>query len=108
MSLVDGGRHEFLLAFGVLLVVRTFFGVIEWAGGILIWRLHGRRAMTDRLLAILRAGSFPRRKYQHDKIANYLCRITDDLSLSPALREAAKQFDFMLSNIREWSGMMAE
>jgi len=44
---VGGGTKTFWTAIGVFLGARMFFGIIECFGGILVWRLYGRKVAVD-------------------------------------------------------------
>lgn len=69
---------SFLQAIGILLGLRLLFAIIEMIGGVLAWRLYGRRKTIDRVLQILREAAFPPRFYRHDDFSNYLARIEND------------------------------
>lgn len=92
----DGETTSFWLVLGGLLLIRTFFGIIETLGSILSWRLYGQKLVVERNLAILRANGFPKRTYSHDDFLAYLSRIEDDPKTSPDLRARAKEFHFVL------------
>jgi hypothetical protein len=96
MEAVDGESKQFWGAFGVLIAVRLFFSVIEMLGGILSWRLYGKKLMVNKFLGLLRANNFPKREYQHDNFLAYLGRIEDG-SYADSVKTTAKEIYFLLS-----------
>jgi hypothetical protein len=96
MTFTDGGRKEFLSAFGVLLVVRLFFSIIEGLGTALMWRLYGKKQTVQKYLAFFRAHKFPMRKDAHEHFWDYLPRIEDNPDVSDAVKSAAREIDMML------------
>lgn len=96
-ELTDGNSKTFWTAFGVLVGVRLFFSVIETLGSILSWRLHGKKLMVQKMLEALRSNEFPKRFYSHDDILGYLARIEDEEKISPSVKSAAKQLEFVLA-----------
>ena len=92
--------------FGALLAARAFFGAIETAAGVLSWRLFGRRATISSLLEVLRANNFPQRSHKNDNLSNYLARIEIDAQLPERIRQAAKEFERLLS-VSESQGILA-
>jgi len=96
MAFVDGGASEFWRTFGLLIVVRLFFSVIETLGSILSWRLYGKKFMVNRFLELLRANHFPKRQYAHDDFLNYLARIEDG-PYPPSVKASAKEINFILA-----------
>jgi hypothetical protein len=96
MEFAGGGSKQFWGAFGVLIAVRLFFGVIETLGSILSWRLYGKKLMINRFLGLLRANNFPKREYQHDDFSAYLARIEDG-EYADSTKTCAKEIGFLLS-----------
>lgn len=97
MVLVDGTSREFWSALGLLVAVRLFFNLIETLGGVLSWRLYGKKYMVDKFLEFLRTSNFPKREYAHDDFLNYLARIQDGLQYAASLKASAKEIYFLLS-----------
>jgi hypothetical protein len=95
------------LALGVLLGLRAVFGVIEFFGGVLAWRLYGRRKAIKGFLNVLEQNAFPRvREYGHDGVGSYLSRIVDDDDAAPKLRQVARELDGVRDRWDDF-GMMA-
>lgn len=96
-ELTDGTRKTLWVAFGVLVGVRLFFGLIETLGSVLSWRLYGKKQMVQKMLGVLQTNKFPKRFYFHDDILNYLARIEDSEEISHSVKSAAKQLEFLLA-----------
>ena len=58
----DGDVQAFWVALGVLLGIRLFFSLIEMLGGVLYWRLYGRRIVLSNALKFLKTNGFPPRE----------------------------------------------
>jgi hypothetical protein len=106
VKLTDGPAREFWVALGVLLAIRLFFSIIEALGGILSWRVYGKKVMIERNLKLLRANHFPKREYAHDDFAGYLARIEQGPKYSEQLKAVAQQMYFVLSFF-ESAGMLS-
>ena len=52
-KVANGREQGFWFALGALLAARLFFAGIEWFGGIVIWRVYGRRRMIEWLVAAI-------------------------------------------------------
>jgi len=100
MAMVDGGARQFWGTFGVLIVARLVFGVIEALGSVVSWRLHGKDLMANRILLFLRANGFPKRAYAHDDFLTYLDRIGDGVQYSASIKASAKEIRFLLSTFK--------
>jgi hypothetical protein len=74
-AFVDGGWPDFWKCFGLLSVVRVFFSVIEGMGGILVWRIYGRRVAVAHWLKYFRENKFPPKEYASDDFGNYRARL---------------------------------
>src|ERR1700729_2942940 len=74
-AFVDGGWPDFWKGFGLLSVVRVFFSVIEGMGGILVWRIYGRRVAVAHWLKFFRENNFPPKEYASDDFGNYRARL---------------------------------
>ncbi len=98
---VHGDMRAFWPALGTLVAVRFFFIVIEWLGGILTWRLYGKRRVVAKFLEFLRANNYPKRFYHHDNFLAYLTRIQDDRSFLEPLRMSARQTERELELFEE-------
>src|SRR6266436_4341709 len=85
--LTDGTAKTFWYALGTLVGVRLFFSIIEGLGGILTWRVYGKRVAVQGPLAILRANNFPKRRYKEEDFQDYLAGIADD----PECTESVKK-----------------
>lgn len=92
-------------ALAVLLVARTFFGIVEGAAGVLNWRLWGRRTMVRGFVEVLRSNNFPPRFNRRGDFLNYLHRVQDGHYPEP-LKRAAREFYQLLATI-ESQGMLA-
>ena len=95
-KLTDGDTKRFWIALGVLLGVRLFFGLIEILGGVLAWRLYGKKSMVEKALEMFRSNKFPMREYSHDNLGNYLARIEDSDEVSLTVKRAAKDLETVL------------
>lgn len=96
-ELADGNCEMFWTAFGVLLGARLFFSIIESLGGILWWRLYGKKNTVQKVLEMLRVNRFPLREYKHDDISNYIARIKGNDEILPPVKIAAYQLEFLLA-----------
>lgn len=96
-ELTDGDTKTFWIALGTLFGFRLFFSIIETFGGILTWRLYGKKFMVERALEVFRSNKFPMREYRHDELGNYLARIEDNDEVSPSVKRAAKDIETMLT-----------
>jgi hypothetical protein len=76
-------------ALGFIAAARLLFGFTDELGGILAWRLHGRRIAVANALKYLRVNKFPLRYFNHDDFLNYMARVEADDSLEPRSRSAA-------------------
>ena len=85
-ELNEGTLRQFWIALGILLVVRTFFSIIEGFGNMLAWRLYGRQRLIHKLLAFLTHHKLPSRQYQHQDASLYLQGISEDKRHSEAVR----------------------
>ena len=74
-AFVDGGWPDFWKCFGVLSAIRFFFSVIEGVGGILVWRIYGRRVAVAHWLKFFRENNFPPKEYASDDFGNYRARL---------------------------------
>jgi hypothetical protein len=97
MALTDGRAKTFWYALGALLAVRLFFSIIEGLGGILSWRIYGRRFAVQRALAVLGANNFPKRKYAEEDFQTYLDAIKDDPECQESVRKGANEIQLVLS-----------
>ena len=61
-AFTDGDVQAFWVALGVLLGIRLFFSLIEMLGGVLYWRLYGRRIVLSNALKFLKTNGFPPRE----------------------------------------------
>jgi hypothetical protein len=86
---------SFWKALGVLVAVRVCFGVVEFAGSVLAWRVYGRRKAIDGFLRVFDEYKFPRaREYRHDEFGTYIHRIVDGaVETSSAVQQAARELD---------------
>lgn len=87
----------FWRAFGVLIVLRAFFGFVEMFAGILNWRIFAKRRTVAGFVEVLRANNFPPRFYQSDDFLSYLARIETDQKLAEQVKRAAKEFHQVLA-----------
>ena len=98
-AFTDGDVQAFWVALGVLLGIRLFFSLIEMLGGVLYWRLYGRRIVMSNALKFLKTNGFPPREYEHDTLLAYLARIQDGHKYPPTLRAAAAETERLLTFI---------
>ena len=96
MALAEGESKQFWGAFGVLIVARFFFSVIETLGSIFSWRLYGKKLMVNKFLGMLSANNYPKREYQHDDFLGYLARVEDG-PYADSVKTSAKEIYFLLS-----------
>ena len=78
-----------------------FFSLIEMLGGVLYWRLYGRKIALSNALKFLKTNGFPPREYAHDTLLAYLARIQDGHEYSPPLRAAAAEAERLLTFIEQ-------
>jgi hypothetical protein len=97
MVLTDGTAKTFWYALGTLVAARLFFSIIEGLGGILSWRIYGKRVAVQRSLAILRANNFPKRRYAEEDFQNYLAGIEDDPECPESVKKGANEIQLVLS-----------
>jgi hypothetical protein len=87
----NAGWPSFWRAFGVLVAVRAFFSIIEGIGGILVWRLYGRRIAVSQWAGYFRDNHFPPKQYFDDDFGNYCARLTTNYQrptdLAPVVHE---------------------
>lgn len=105
VALSGGGLGTFWTALASLIGARLFFAVIEFLGGVLVWRLWGRKVMVDKIFRWLSAGQFPMRYYEHDDFLNYLERVRQDHASSVELKYAARAIEGFLE-VAEGSGVL--
>ena len=101
-ALTDGEASTFWKALLALIIVRTFFALIEALGGVLKWRLWGRNVLVGQALNWFTSRQFPQRKYAHDYMGNYLARIESDPEQPPALHMAATELNRMFLAYEEF------
>jgi hypothetical protein len=99
-------KVETNLSFKVVLVgvfgARFSFTILDSIGSMLQWRLGGRKSAVNYWLRFLQHNEFPiQRRYRHDDVGNYLCRIQDDSSTNPKLRLSAKEMATRLAAFEE-------
>lgn len=97
MAHVNGDSSDFWKSLGLLVAVRFFFSVIETLGTVISWRLYGKRFMVNKFVEFLRTNNFPKRKYAHDDLLNYLARIEDEPTSPASVKASAKEIHFLLS-----------
>jgi hypothetical protein len=105
-ALSGRGTAAFWTALAFLFGARLFFAVIEFVGGVLVWRFWGRKVMVDKILHWLKSGKFPARYYEHDTFLAYLTRIEDDYASSTELKCQARAIEGLLAML-EASGILA-
>lgn len=94
-ALIDGHARDFWIAMGALFAARLFFGIIEGLGGILVWRLYGKRVMVRKFLTILQQGNFPKRKYSHYDFGSQIAWMQGNDEFSAELQTAARDWQIM-------------
>ena len=100
MAYVDGGAKQFLGALGVLIALRTFFDVIEKLGGVLSWRVYGKKVTANKFAEMLCANKFPKREYSHHDFSTYLHQLEEGPS-EESVKTSAKQLKFILEFCEE-------
>lgn len=100
-ALTNGDIQAFWIALGVLLGIRLFFSLIEALGGVLSWRIYGRRIAMGNALKFLKANGFPPREYGHDNLLDYLARIQDGPEYAPPLRAAAREVERLVTFVEQ-------
>ena len=95
-EVIDPGTSVWKV-FAVLCLLRAFFAAIEGLGGILTWRLYGRRRATAHYLAYLQSNEFPMRKFMQDDLLTYLSRIEGGIGNSQNLKLKAKELENALA-----------
>lgn len=78
MHFGDSKASTFWYTIGGLLIVRLFYSIIETLGGMLVWRVVGKRDMVSRIVQALREGRFPPANDPAEDMSSYLVRIDDD------------------------------
>ena len=89
----DEKAWMFIVAFLVLLALRTFIVLMNTVSGILQWRLYGRKELVAYALNWYASRQFPQRRYADDDLGNYLAKIEDDVEQSLAVRLAATELN---------------
>lgn len=105
MAFTDGHAKDFWVALCVLLVVRLFFFIIETIGGILAWRLYGRRVAVEKVLRFLRENNFPMRTDPNEDFLMYFQRIQEDRTCPESTRALARECDRELARL-DGSGIL--
>jgi hypothetical protein len=105
MALANGGSKQFWGAFGVLIVIRLFFSVIETLGSTLSWHLYGKKLMVDKFLGLLQENNFPKREYQHDDFLGYMARIEDG-PYANSVKTSAKEIYLLLSTYESMGSLL--
>jgi len=70
-----GEGSYFWMIFGIMLLIRLGFSIMEVIGGILAWRLYNKKAMVNRVVDFLKVHNFPPRRCAFDDFDAYLSRI---------------------------------
>jgi hypothetical protein len=98
ISEVGGGlARDFWSVLGVLVAARFFFSVVEFVGGVLAWRVYGKRVTVRRFLSTLQARAFPPRRFMQDSTDTYLYRISEDPEYSADAKELAREIERALA-----------
>ena len=82
----------FWQALGWLLGLRLFFGVVEMIGGILAWRVYGRRVSSAIFAQALREGKFPQRYDIYADADEYFDQVVADQAQPVDMRVTAGTF----------------
>lgn len=80
-----GENANFWMLFGIMLLVRLGFTIMETLGGTLAWRLFNKKAMVTKIVNFLHSRSFPPRRYAFDDFETYLFRLDKFGSYPPKL-----------------------
>jgi hypothetical protein len=96
VAVTHGDAMTFLNALGALVVIRSFFALIEAFGSVLLWRSHGRTFLAHRNLESLRANKFPTRALRAEDATGYLKSIEENSANAPELRIAAARMNASL------------
>ena len=94
-AFTNGAAKDFWLALAILLGIRLFFSVIETLGGVLAWRVYGKRTSVQATLQVFRDRNFPKRTFREEDFGEYLERLLldgADRSLPPETRESLTEF----------------
>lgn len=104
MNLTDGKSNSFWIAMGVLVGIRSAFGVIEFCIGVIRWRLFGQKFAVQVILSVLKSNNFPMRDQRSYNFSSYLFWITEDYQPKPSPQRAAKEMQDMLLFLDEFTG----
>ena len=95
--LTSGDIKTFWGVLSALLGVRVF----ETLGGIVKWRLFGKKFAVQKMLEFYMANHFPLRKYSSDSLGDHLARIESEVDwnnepISPLVKRAAKELEALI------------
>jgi hypothetical protein len=89
-------------ALGWLLGLRLFFGIVEMIGGILSWRVYGKRVSTGFFVQALREGGFPPRYDVYADADEYFDQVIADETQSLDTKVACGAF---MGSIKAYRGV---
>jgi hypothetical protein len=104
LSKIDDGHFiSFWGAVGLLVGLRLFFGLIEWLGGMIQWRLLGKKVLIEWYLDYFRSHGFPECEHNDYNVLSYLGRIQDGGSprYSVELQRAATMLSGQLALLED-------
>jgi hypothetical protein len=104
--MTDGDSKRFWIAFGVLLLARLFFSIIETIGKVIAWHSWGKSQTVQFVTNIFEQGDFPRTRQHDDDFLCYLDRVASDEDLTEDQRCRASIIQFWLQML-DWQGVLA-
>jgi hypothetical protein len=114
-ELMEGGWKEFRWIFGIMVAVRTAYGVLEFLESVVVWQIYGRRATVNSFVVVMREAKFPKRVYGSDSADNYFHRIREpsvndykEGEVTPDIQRLAAEMNTMWETIRYQHGWRAE
>lgn len=91
----------FWQALGALVALRIFFHGIEWIGGIVAWRLYGRRAAIKEMVQSFRREGYPKRRQEHHDFMNYVADLEMDETVPKEQRQALRDLHCMTVGVEK-------
>jgi hypothetical protein len=94
-----GDASDFWQVLGILILVRAFFGVIEFFGSILTWRLYLKDKVVQHFVGLFKANNMPPKHFYDDDFGNYRARLMKVRQPDPA-RFCQEMEDLLLQSER--------
>lgn len=112
---MDGGAKEFLWILIAMIGLRIAYEFVDFVGGVIVWRVYGRRKAVAHFLEIMQKANLPMRCYCHDRIDDYLHRIeSEDFhgyrtgEIKAEAKKTAAELNHLLMTVSDQHGAIAE